>query len=330
MLARRLVLRGTTECHPGASRGPPSLFFTQLPARLVVVARGTADAPPPRPGSTRARRATRTTEGAVTMRRTTAHPLVTSLGLGLVLLLVATPSPAGILDAAWTAPTTNADGSPLTDLASYRVYYGTSASPCAGASSAQVASTTPSPTAGQRVSYRLTGLTTDASYNVAISAVDAIGNESACSNVASAVSRAEFAVSTASLSFGTVTLGSFAEQTLTVSNTSGETISGTVSVSAPFSVVSGTPFSLGSSQVVRVRFTPTTVTTESKTLTFTAAGTTLRVILTGTGAAAPTSAPVDATPPTVAVTAPASPVKGSVTVSASANDNVGVVGVQFQ
>jgi hypothetical protein len=270
------------------------------------------------------------------MGRTTAHSLVTSLGLGFVLLLAATPSPAGILDAAWTAPTTNADGSALIDLTSYRVYYGTSASPCGGGSWAQVSSTTSSPTAGQQVTYRLTGLTTGASYNVAVTAVDAIGNESACSNVASAVSRAEFAVSpTGSLSFGSVTLGSFAEQTLTVSNTSGGTITGTVSVSAPFSIVSGTPFSLvgpGSSQAVKVRFTPTTTTTVSTTLTFTAAGTTLSVILTGNGAAAPASATVDATPPTVAVTAPGSgnTVTGSVTVSANATDNVGVVGVQFR
>ena len=31
----------------------------------------------------------------------------------------------GVLDASWTAPTTNADGSSLTDLVSYRVYYST-------------------------------------------------------------------------------------------------------------------------------------------------------------------------------------------------------------
>jgi hypothetical protein len=70
----------------------------------------------------------------------------------------------------------------------------------------------------------------------------------------------------------------------------------------------------------------------STTLAFTAAGSTLSVILTGTGAAAPASATADATPPTVAVTAPGSgnTVKGSVTVSASAADNVGVVGVQFR
>ena len=57
-------------------------------------------------------------------------------GLGLILgglLLIAIPGEAGILDASWTAPTTNTDGSPLTDLAAYRVYYGTSGAPCRGA-----------------------------------------------------------------------------------------------------------------------------------------------------------------------------------------------------
>src|SRR5439155_7685948 len=44
-----------------------------------------------------------------------------------------------------------------------------------------------------------------------------------------------------------------------------------------------------------------------------------------------TVAPPDTTPPTVSITAPAagSTVSGTVTVSASATDNVGVVGVQF-
>src|SRR2546426_5709224 len=45
------------------------------------------------------------------------------------LLLVACPVRAGVLDATWNAPTTNPGGGPLTNLASYRVYYGTSASP---------------------------------------------------------------------------------------------------------------------------------------------------------------------------------------------------------
>src|SRR5207249_6577454 len=76
-------------------------------------------------------------------------------GLSLILgglLLIAVPGEAGILDASWTAPTTNTDGSPLTDLAAYRVYYGTSGAPCPGGTFLQTASTTPNPGPSQIVS----------------------------------------------------------------------------------------------------------------------------------------------------------------------------------
>src|SRR3990167_9068042 len=100
-----------------------------------------------------------------------------SLGLGLSgVLLVATPGGAGVLDASWTAPTTNADGSPLTDLASYRVYYRTSNPPCPGASFSQVASPTASPPANQTVTFGLTGLSTGTLYYVSVTALDMSGN----------------------------------------------------------------------------------------------------------------------------------------------------------
>src|SRR5262249_46459154 len=183
------------------------------------------------------------------------------------LLMGTSPSTAGILDATWTAPTTNTDGSPLTDLASYLLYYGTSTSPCPGSSSVQVASPTSSPGPNQTASLRLTGLTTGTTYNVAVTAVDALGNQSVCSSVASAVARSDFAVSpTGTVNFGAVTIGSFADQVFTVSNTGGGTVSGSASASAPFSVVSGSPFTLagvGATQTVTVRFTPTTTATAS-------------------------------------------------------------------
>src|SRR5438874_11168599 len=109
-------------------------------------------------------------------------------GLGLILgglLLIAIPGEAGILDASWTSPTTNSDGSPLTDLASYRVYYSTASSPCPGSSFFQVASPTSSPSPNTTVSFRLTGLSAGTLYNVSVTAVDTNGNESACSTAAS-------------------------------------------------------------------------------------------------------------------------------------------------
>lgn len=49
----------------------------------------------------------------------------------ILLLLLCLTGMLGLLDASsiqinWTAPTTNEDGSPLTDLAGYKLYYGTS------------------------------------------------------------------------------------------------------------------------------------------------------------------------------------------------------------
>src|SRR5206468_6826624 len=150
---------------------------------------------------------------------------------------------SGILDASWIAPTTNTDESPLTDLESYRVYYGASDPPCPGSSSLVVASPTPSPPPNQTVTFRLTGLSAGALYFVSITAVDIFGNESDCSAVASAVARIDFAVAPATgVNFGSVSLGNSADQVFTVSNTGGGTVSGGVSTSGPFSAVAGSPF----------------------------------------------------------------------------------------
>gem|GEM_PF-3270818 len=246
-------------------------------------------------------------------------------------LLGTSQSTAGILDATWTAPTTNTDGSPLTDLTSHLLYYGTSTTPCPGSSSVRVASPTSSPGPNQTTSFRLTGLTTGALYNVAVTAVDSLGNQSTCSGVASAMARTDFAVSpTGTVNFGSVNIGGFADQTFTVSNTGGGTISGAASASAPFSIVSGSPFTLvgvGATQTVTVRFTPTTMATASATVSFTASGGSNSAIATGTGASS-----ADTTPPTIAVAAPlaGATVSGRVTVSANATDNVGVAAVQFK
>ena len=259
---------------------------------------------------------------------------VTCAGLALLLcgvLLLTAPGTAGILDATWTAPTTNTDGSPLTDLTSYWLYYGTSSSPCPGSSSVQVASPTSSPGPNQTMSFRLTGLTTSTLYNVAVSAVDANGNQSSCSSIASAVARADFAVSPTGTNFGSVNLGSFAEQTFTLSNTGGGTVSGSASVGAPFSIASGSPFTLsgvGATQAVKVRFTPTTTTTVSTNLSFTASGGTISGIVTGTGIGS------DTTPPTVTITSPTSSptyttTGSSLTLQGTASDNVGVTQVTW-
>jgi hypothetical protein len=121
--------------------------------------------------------------------------VVIALALG-VLLLTAARIEGGVLDASWTAPTTNTDGSALTTLALYRLYYGyyTSESPCPGSTFVEVASSTPAPQPGDTVSIPITGLDAGAIYSVSVTAVDTSGNESDCSDLASAVARDDFDV----------------------------------------------------------------------------------------------------------------------------------------
>src|SRR5664279_5118866 len=71
----------------------------------------------------------------------------------------------------WTAPTTNTDGTPLTDLQGYKVYYG-SGSPC---------NYTTTLNAGN-VTTHLINLASG-TYCFAVTAYDTAGNESAYSNI---------------------------------------------------------------------------------------------------------------------------------------------------
>jgi hypothetical protein len=119
---------------------------------------------------------------------------------------------------------------------------------------------------------------------------------------------------------------------LTVQNTGGGTISGTVTVSAPFSVVSGGSFTLagaGTTQAVTVRFTPTTAATATANVDFTATdGGRVSRVAVGTGV------PKDTTPPTVAVTSPTrtgtyTTISTSLTAAGTAVDDVGVTQVTW-
>src|SRR5439155_1073475 len=155
-------------------------------------------------------------------------------------------------------------------------------------------------------------------------------DESPCAPPASAVAGIDFAVSpTGTVNFGDVNLGSFADRTLSVSNTGGGTVSGTVSTSASFSIVSGSAFTLvgvGVSQEVTVRFTPTTSATATANVDFAASGGTISRIMTGSA--------MDATPPTVAITSPTfgasfNTSNALLTLGGTAADNVGVTQVTW-
>jgi len=213
----------------------------------------------------------------------------------VVLTLAGVVATAAGVDAAsvslsWSAPTTNADGTPLTDLANYRVYLATTAPSCPSASFLTVSSPTSTPPAGQTVASRVTALTAGATYFVRITAVDGAGNQSSCSPSASGVAQVDFNVTpTATTDFGSVTTGGLVDRTFTVQNTSTASISGAATVGAPFSITSGGSFSLspGASQTVTVRFAPTTVGTFAGNVNVTAGGDTVSRGVSGSATAAP-------------------------------------------
>jgi hypothetical protein len=227
------------------------------------------------------------------------------------ILLVTASSYAGVINASWTAPTTNTGGNSLRDIALYRVYYSTSALPCPGRSFVQIAASTSTPPArspNPTVSFQLTGLTSGSTYNVSITAVHRDGKESACSPVASAVAQPDIAVTpTGPVSFGTVTIETSATRTFIVRSTSTNTTMVTASVSAPFSIDSGSPFTLlgaGATAEVTVRFTPTSAATASTNVSFTANGDTQSRLVTGIGTtAADTNPPL---PPAISAPPPQS------------------------
>ena len=95
----------------------------------------------------------------------------------------------------WTAPTTNTDGTPLTDLAGFKVYYGTSAG-----------SYSQSFDAGNVLSYTISNLSSG-TYYFAATAYDTAGNESVYSNQVSRtiLSQCTLATTDSGAGSGTVT-----------------------------------------------------------------------------------------------------------------------------
>src|SRR5262249_58983853 len=122
-----------------------------------------------------------------------------------------------------------------------RVFGSAPGTPGPGATFLAAAASTTTPAPSQTVNFRLTGLTTGSTYNVAITALDTGGNESPCSGVASAVAQVEVTVApTATVNFGGINIGSSATQTFTVPSIRTSTVTGPASVSAPFSILSRT------------------------------------------------------------------------------------------
>src|SRR5262245_39823502 len=93
----------------------------------------------------------------------------------LILTVWLAQARAGQLQFAWDAPTTNTDGTPLTNLAGYHLYYW------------QGSSETPqSVDVGNQTTYMLTGLVDGATYSFAVTAYNTLGVESSDSQAITA------------------------------------------------------------------------------------------------------------------------------------------------
>jgi hypothetical protein len=234
-------------------------------------------------------------------------PLASVAVLGSIVLGGVSRTEAASIGVNWTAPTTNADGSPLRDLAGYRLYIDTHTPACPSGSFHAVSSSTASPPAGQQITNRLTGLVANTTYFARVTAVDGNGNESACSGTASGVARTDVTVTpTATVSFGSVASGSTVDRSFTVQNTSGASLSGSASVGAPYRIVSGSPFSLATNATatVVVRFQPTAAGTFATNVNFSAAGDTQSRAVSGSATGGTSSPPPSTGSLAVAITQP--------------------------
>src|SRR5213082_2864113 len=169
-----------------------------------------------------------------------------------------------------------------------------------------------------------TGLSPSTTYSYAVAAFDAAGNLSAQSSPASATTPAAPDTTPPSVPTG-----------LTASAVSSSQINLSWAASSDNVGVSGYRVFRDGTQIATTSATsfPNTGLSPSTTYSYTVAAFDAAGNLSAQSspASATTPAASDTTPPTVSITSPANgaPVKGTVIVTASASDNVGVVGVQF-
>lgn len=105
--------------------------------------------------------------------KTTLLGLLTLVAFAIAACDLTGPDDGGAVRLAWEAPTTNADGSPLNDLAGYRIVYGVS-TPLTPANGTVV-------DVGNVTTHTLRDLQ-PGTYYIAVTAVDASGNVSSLSD----------------------------------------------------------------------------------------------------------------------------------------------------
>jgi hypothetical protein len=188
----------------------------------------------------------------------------------IIIVLFSTSSYAANVTASWNAPTTNEDGSSLTDLAGYKLYYGLASG-----------NYTASIVVGNVTTYQINNLVDDLTYYFAVTALDKSGNESIYSEEQSftlpppppppapdiAVSDSISPAGDLQIPFGDISEGNLAQQTVTVTNEGdANLVVGSIAqnnpLADPFSILndscSGQTISPSSNCTFQVHFSPST------------------------------------------------------------------------
>ena len=184
---------GSTAAAPATAPDPPKLTLTGNPATSVAVGakysfqpsasaagQGTAFTIQGQPtwaefdAATGALTGTPTAsdEGQSSKVTISAKDATSSASIGPFMIVVTAPA-NGTATLSWTAPAYNANGSPVTGLAGYNIYYGTDPSNLTKSIDVAGASTT---------TYTVTGLSAG-TYYFAVSAYNSEGVDSALSNI---------------------------------------------------------------------------------------------------------------------------------------------------
>jgi len=185
--------------------------------------------------------------------------------LVLITMLYSTAVFASSVTLSWNAPTINEDGTPMTDLAGYKIYYGLNSG-----------NYTSNINAGNVTTYQVNSLTEGATYYFAVTAYDYSGNESIYSNEGSntvpflqvadiTVTDSVAPGSDQQIPFGEVTESNISQHSVTVTNSGNadlviDNIALSNPIALPFSILndycSGQSISTSSNCTFTVRFSP--------------------------------------------------------------------------
>jgi len=202
------------------------------------------------------------------IKKTIYACLISGFIFFLIILMSENSVCAGSLTLSWNAPIQNTDGTALSDLAGYKLYYGTA-----------TGNYTSTINVGNVRTYQVNNLTDGLTYYFAVTAYNTSGNESVYSNEVNKTVQSQplpeitatdpvAPVGDLQIPFGNITTGNLSDKTITIRNDGNADLAiGSVALAnplvLPFSIVndtcSGQNILPADTCTITVRFSPTSV-----------------------------------------------------------------------